>query len=1038
MALNIVNLSDIHFTKNDNPILEKREKLVNVIKAHTSCGDSLLFIVSGDIAYSGLSEEYEIAISFFNYLRSVFDEANFLFTAGNHDCDFSKHDEDQVREALMALAGSKIKERKNIDASVWNQILYVQKNYDDFLQLMKKGLTDVAKEKITPLLDVYKYRYGNDEILNINIFNTAWDSRINEQAGGMLMPINGVEKLSYDNSSTLNLSILHHPFHWLEPDNKRIFQEKVERISDWIITGHEHVETSSLLSDNNGISLISEADVLQDNCDAGNSGFNIFKVDTTIQGENEIEEINVHWDMKEQIYLVHSEDQRTFAKKNIIVGESSSGLEITSGFRDFLDELGTPIRRKHKEVKLDDVFVYPEVREQLTDKKNDKRIDSSKLLKRISAEDGIWFFSGAKERGKTTFLKKIFLYTIKEGMLPLIIQDKIKAADLQKIDKVFEKAFLKEYDGKSFEWFRQQENKIIMIDDWDQIDLNSNGKKRLIEELKDTFKIVVLMANEVPQNTADILAIRDDDETATDLHYFSLQQFGKFKREELIRRWVSLEKDVYRDSKLEVTKKVDKIQRQVSEIIGKSYVPQVPVYILVILQSMDKNSDLDGFKDQTNGYYYELLIKTALVQVGVSTDSSTTLYNYLTELAYLLFKDNQICFEYAYWNDFHLKYIDKYDLDVEQASFDLYKDLLEQSNIIKRNEDSSFTFSYSYIFYYFIAQYFANHIEEESMKEHIKMLIENVNIGMNADILIFLVHLSKNNFILHEVIETSNELLKSLPELQMQEDIGTLNELITEVPTLVVKSETIIQNRNKYNIGEDQLDDVRRTQVESAAEESQPETVKSPELVEMDKAYKISEIIGQILKDYSGTIDGKQKYDLLESAYNVSLRAGSQMVKIISDERDDLLSFVIEQLSKSKSFAKKDKTEVENTARKIVFDFCETVCYAIIQKIIRDTGTSSIKVTYEKVLDDGSMAKKLIVVGTYTETMYIHPQRGYALTLFNQAKSNSMAQNILQKMVGRFLYLFNLNGAERQQIADKFHISYSVAKRLRIEQENKD
>lgn len=81
----------------------------------------------------------------------------------------------------------------------------------------------------------------------------------------------------------------------------------------------------------------------------------------------------------------------------------------------------------------------------------------------------------------------------------------------------------------------------------------------------------------------------------------------------------------------------------------------------------------------------------------------------------------------------------------------------------------------------------SNNISEDLIKNIIVDLIQKINVEINANVLIFLTHLSKDEFILNTVVEVSNKLLADFPELRMEDDIIELNQLMTELPTLVLK-----------------------------------------------------------------------------------------------------------------------------------------------------------------------------------------------------------------------------------------------------------
>ena len=67
--ISIIHLSDIHFKKEKNSILEKEVKLFDSIKNECSNCKYIFIVITGDIAFSGLKEEFDIAKKFFMNLE---------------------------------------------------------------------------------------------------------------------------------------------------------------------------------------------------------------------------------------------------------------------------------------------------------------------------------------------------------------------------------------------------------------------------------------------------------------------------------------------------------------------------------------------------------------------------------------------------------------------------------------------------------------------------------------------------------------------------------------------------------------------------------------------------------------------------------------------------------------------------------------------------------------------------------------------------------------------------------------------------------
>ena len=71
MKLALIHLSDIHLKKESDPILKRGSELASALRMTVAIADNIVILITGDIAFSGKPEEYQIASRFFRYLRRV-------------------------------------------------------------------------------------------------------------------------------------------------------------------------------------------------------------------------------------------------------------------------------------------------------------------------------------------------------------------------------------------------------------------------------------------------------------------------------------------------------------------------------------------------------------------------------------------------------------------------------------------------------------------------------------------------------------------------------------------------------------------------------------------------------------------------------------------------------------------------------------------------------------------------------------------------------------------------------------------------------
>ena len=65
----IVQLSDIHIAATNDPVIPRGERIVAAIRPLLQEVQGLVFALTGDVAYSGCDEEYEIAFTFLSGLK---------------------------------------------------------------------------------------------------------------------------------------------------------------------------------------------------------------------------------------------------------------------------------------------------------------------------------------------------------------------------------------------------------------------------------------------------------------------------------------------------------------------------------------------------------------------------------------------------------------------------------------------------------------------------------------------------------------------------------------------------------------------------------------------------------------------------------------------------------------------------------------------------------------------------------------------------------------------------------------------------------
>lgn len=229
--------------------------------------------------------------------------------------------------------------------------------------------------------------------------------------------------------------------------------------------------------------------------------------------------------------------------------------------------------------------------------------------------------------------------------------------------------------------------------------------------------------------------------------------------------------------------------------------------------------------------------------------------------------------------------LDKYKSIVYQYNHDFQTDanaeqyLHEYGKVELLNEkEGQVFFGYPYIHYYFTAKFLANNIGKEWAREKIKIISSQLYEEECGDIMIFLCHLSKDDFIIDTVLKNAKEILPNNKIF----DFGEHKSIQLSFDEYL-KSDFIPEADLEQR--EDELLEIRDRQERENRKQKEIEVIEEDReyVYSLDNAFKTIEVMGQILKNYPGTIKGTVKSDLLENIYAVGMRTLSYTSDILYD-----------------------------------------------------------------------------------------------------------------------------------------------------------
>lgn len=1021
-----VILSDIHIkTSNKEDVLHKFDIFIKTLNAIRKLGDhhKIVILVSGDLAFSGKAEEYD-------YLESVFEELatnyDLIMCPGNHDHDFSSYTSSMTRNHMLRM-DVELQDEESIDIIKKGMV-----NFFDF-----KGKFQTFKPKnVTPLSECYDIPTQQTNI-TVATFNSAWCSMLHERGGDIKFPVKYLPRVDKGQN---NILFFHHPLSWFEPDNQKAIRNLIRDDYTIIVTGHEHLNDNFKIVGESNSCLMIEAMSFEDPYIEDN-GFLTFEIDDSAVT------INSYLWREGQFEL-----GKSYNKNEILKSFSISNKDATVNYDYYTNLLDIGVHYIHPDkdtIDLNDVFVYPNLKVLSEENKFDmKKVSSNIILKN---EHKKILLVGDEYCGKSTLLRKLFIDSVGNNQIPLLIEgSSIRNGNIE-YEKIISRSVTKQYDNLTgVDFINLANEKVLLLDGFEYVKGDKKSISSFLEKSSNIFdKIIITVSDTYDFSGSELLG---DSYFDNEFYKYEILKLGYRLRYELVNKWNQLKEECSQDNGALIFKNNHAV-KTITKVIGRNYVPSTPFFLLTLLQSMESGNALE-VSANTYGYYYEYLITQSLGNASVKKDELDELFNYVKILANHFFTQNlKDDSKDALW-DFNRNFCDIYGVKID---FESRFKLLVNAKILEKKEGDYYKFKYPYVYYFFIAKHLSDTIRTKETIDIIDGLVSTLGRRKSMSILMFLTHHSRDESILDKVVLQAQSLFSESTPYRLDVDTEFVNKIVNKLPMTPVTFErqNLLELRKQIETQKDNIEDghehdydsiLNREENEDDRDESRHPTKVGQAQKEIDETnnylkdmnltFKSLEILGQLSRNYYGSLTVIQKKKLLEEAIKAPLRSLDYFFSLIEQNTES--SFEMIEMKILEKLQAKIESNTENAmrevARKLMFEMIFGLCFFFVTKISASIGSTNLQQVIDDVCDDmSSNAGKLIKLATMLElgnSVSIEQLR----RSLSEFEKNHLSDRLTKSIVLNYLYMFERSDKDAQQICSLAGINFgNVSKQIGLE-----
>ena len=617
--------------------------------------------------------------------------------------------------------------------------------------------------------------------------------------------------------------------------------------------------------------------------------------------------------------------------------------------------------------------------------------------------------------GKTTLAYKLLRIYSDQGLIPVYINaSQINTSNDKKIISLVHRRIKRQFINITEKVLSEinVSKVVIIIDDYQNIKTNKKTTALLNENLNENYKFVVIFSNSSKQ--LELLTDNLLHDSLTSFEKFRLTEYGYKLRDEIISKWLSIGQIETIDEEYKY-KKVLEISEVINTTVGNSFVPTFPIFVLTILQSFEA-ATTHSLKGSAYAEFYNYLITQALGKSGIQPSDIGLFYSYLSELSFIFFNEAKNEFNNEELSNFHDTFIKKRRIE---RSFEKFSKVLIESKVLKF-ENELYRFNHNYIYYFFVARYLSEKTSNPEIRSIIESITKRVHLTEFANILLFLVHFSKDQFIFDGIISESKKVFNELDEVTFDKsEFSKINDLISGEIKITINDQTPEESRRQRLEQKDNNSNDRNVSRELSNSHSHRDDISELDVFsKINLSFKLIEMLGQLAKNYT-ELDGDVKVEIISEAYKLGLRSLKELLGSFEDF-SELIEEEIRTIINEKGA--KSNSEINDITSKIVFNLASMISYGFLSKISNSVASKDLdSVISEVYLTDQTVAKELI--NTAISLDFSHGlDSNTVIKLNDKLKGNNLAQTLLKLFVRKHLYKFNINYSKRQKVCAKLNI----------------
>lgn len=642
-------------------------------------------------------------------------------------------------------------------------------------------------------------------------------------------------------------------------------------------------------------------------------------------------------------------------------------------------------------------------------------------------EDSIIVIIGDSLSGKTSLAKMLFKhYSQEEKCCVLLDGEELNTINENNLRQRIENVFITEYSKDSLEKYRHlpPEKRILIIDNFENIPYHDDRRAKILSFLNQiSSNVILITGNEME---ARLVCLKLENSPTIGINYYKICRLGNRKRYEFIKRWYCLRNE-YSNGDEEIEAKVISSFERINSLIGTTngFIPATPIYLITLLQNIDSIVPA-SFSGSQYGFLYESLINKSFSIIKYSDTGVLNIdINIMSNLAFKILRLKSNTFSKEDLVEATIVFSSRKKVEVNPVV--LLSNML-RSRLVQEVGSNTYKFSYPYAFYYFAGRYIAYNLEAPEVKEQIGYMSQRLYSEKYGNIIIFVCHFANNIKIIDEILLTA---YFSLEEYKMfdfdkhRDILESAKELMGNIfKKSIVGTEDDVQNNRQNELKVKDEMGIQDGSVYESIDILDEEYEKEKDFTSISAAMRTLDVLGQIIKNYPGDIDGDVKISIIDEIHNLGMRITECMLSTVGMLEEEFMEYVVGYVKDKKNIS--DTTKLFKVSQTIFSWLVAGLTYGMIRKISSSLCSETLLMAVQETFALSKSISQKLILQDLKFNVLKNPNFREALQLsveFEKSKSTYFAGEILRLIVYEYLTYNTCGHNMRTQLCSRFKLS---------------